>query len=72
MKYRVDNEAQNFQMESWSREVVDQKLQDIMKAVYLQSASAAKKYGDAKNLKDGANIAAFLKVANAMVEQGAV
>jgi glutamate dehydrogenase (NADP+) len=62
--------SQNADFESWTREVVDQKLQDIMVAVHQQCADAAEEYGKAGDLAAGANIAGFVKVANAMVAQG--
>ncbi|MBQ2043154.1 MAG: hypothetical protein II485_08235, partial [Firmicutes bacterium] len=44
----------------------------IMKNIYHNSAKAAKEYGMEGNLVAGANIAGFLKVANAMLAQGVV
>jgi len=64
--------AQNAQMVSWSAECVEGKLNDIMKDIYSQCAECAKQYWEPENLKAGANIAAFLKVAAALREQGAV
>ena len=60
---------------SWTFEEVDAKLHDIMKNIYKNSAAAAKEYGcktaDGKlNLVAGANIAGFLKIADAMKWQG--
>jgi glutamate dehydrogenase (NADP+) len=43
-----------------------------MKSIYKAASGAAAKYGDKKNLVMGANIAGFLKVADAMKWQGAV
>jgi len=43
-----------------------------MKSIYAAASGAAAKYGDKKNLVMGANIAGFLKVADAMKWQGAV
>ena len=57
---------------SWSAEEVDAKLQTIMKNIYEASVSAAKEYGMEGNLVAGANIAGFLKVADAMLAQGVV
>ena len=51
---------------------VDSKREGIMSAVYKQGAFAAQEYGDAGNIQRGANIAGFLKVADAMLEQGVV
>ena len=55
---------------SWSSEEVDAKLKDIMKNIYEASVSAAKEYGMEGDLVAGANIAGFLKVAEAMKAQG--
>ena len=64
--------SQNSMRYSWSFEEVDAKLHDIMKNIYHNSAKAAKEYGMEGNLVAGANIAGFLKVANAMLAQGLV
>ena len=64
--------SQNSMRYSWSFEEVDAKLHDIMKNIYHNSAKAAKEYGMEGNLVAGANIAGFLKVANAMLAQGIV
>ncbi|MBQ6625357.1 MAG: hypothetical protein IIX39_06050 [Clostridia bacterium] len=58
--------------DSRSFEEVDQKLQGIMKDIYKNVAEACAKYGMEDNLVAGANIAGFLKVANAMMAQGIV
>ena len=55
---------------SWSAEEVDEKLRDIMKNIYNNSVKAAEEYGCGYNLVAGANIAGFLKVADAMMQQG--
>ncbi len=55
---------------SWSAEEVDEKLREIMKNIYNNSVSAAEEYGCGYNLVAGANIAGFLKVADAMMQQG--
>jgi glutamate dehydrogenase (NADP+) len=63
--------SQNSQRLSWTREEVDTKLHGIMKAIHQQCV----KYGKEKdwvNYVKGANIAGFIKVANAMLEQGLV
>jgi glutamate dehydrogenase (NADP+) len=57
---------------SWSREEVDQRLHDIMVKVHMQCAETAAKYGQPGNLVMGANIAGFVKVADAMLDQGLV
>ena len=62
--------SQNSQRLSWSFEEVDRKLQDIMENIYKNSAEAAEAYGMPGNLVAGANIAGFLKVADAMKWQG--
>ena len=49
---------------------VDEKLRDIMKNIYTNSVKAAEEYGCGYNLVAGANIAGFLKVADAMMQQG--
>lgn len=62
--------SQNSLRMSWTFEEVDGKLKDIMKNIYYNSKNAADEYGNSGNLIVGANIAGFLKVANAMLEQG--
>ena len=62
--------SQNSIRLSWSFEEVDQKLQGIMTSIYHAAANAAKEYGMEGNLVAGANIAGFLKVAEAMKWQG--
>ena len=64
--------SQNSMRYGWSAEEVDAKLQGIMKNIYESSVAAAKKYGFEGNLVAGANIAGFLKVADAMLAQGVV
>lgn len=56
----------------WSFQEVDSKLKDIMINIYKKSSEAAKKYGFGDNIMAGANIAGFLKVADAMMAQGIV
>jgi len=48
------------------------RLKNIMKNIYKKSSEAAKKYGCEGNLLAGADIAGFLKVADAMIAQGVV
>ena len=55
---------------SWTEEEVDEKLKKIMKNIFNNIDSAAKKYGMDGNLIAGANIAGFLKVAEAMLDEG--
>ena len=62
--------SQNSQRLSWTFEEVDTKLHHIMVNIYHNIASAAKEYGCEGNLVAGANIAGFLKVAEAMKAQG--
>jgi glutamate dehydrogenase (NADP+) len=62
--------SQNSMRYSWSSEEVDAKLHDIMKSIYDNSVAAAKEYGLEGDLVAGANIAGFLKVADAMLAQG--
>ena len=64
--------SQNAMRTTWSFEEVDQRLQQIMKNIYRQSVDAAEAYGVAGNLSVGANIAGFVKVADAMMAQGLV
>ena len=64
--------AQNSSRISWSFEDVDNKLRGIMRDIYESSSAAAEKYGMSGNLVAGANIAGFKKVAEAMLQQGAV
>ena len=54
----------------WTREEVNEKLEGIMKNIYAAAYAASEEYGT--TLQAGANIAGFLKVANAMLDQGAV
>ena len=62
--------SQNSLRMSWSFAEVDEKLHGIMKNIYAAAASAAKEYGCEGNLVAGANIAGFLKIADAMLWQG--
>lgn len=55
---------------SWSAEEVDEKLKGIMKNIFDASVKAAHKYGLGDDLVAGANIAGFIKVADAMLAQG--
>ncbi|GAB6273317.1 MAG: NADP-specific glutamate dehydrogenase [Peptococcaceae bacterium] len=57
---------------SWTFEEVDARLKDIMVTIYRQISQTAREYGCAGDLAAGANIAGFLKVANAMLAQGVV
>lgn len=62
--------SQNSERLSWSFEEVDSKLQGIMINIFHNIDDASKKYGMEKNYVAGANIAGFLKVADAMNAQG--
>ncbi|MBR0143131.1 MAG: NADP-specific glutamate dehydrogenase [Clostridia bacterium] len=62
--------SQNSMRLSWSFEEVDSKLHDIMKGIHRNAYEAAKAYGFEGNYVVGANIAGFLKVAEAMMAQG--
>ncbi|MHC4618711.1 MAG: NADP-specific glutamate dehydrogenase [Planctomycetota bacterium] len=64
--------AQNAMRMSWSREEVDEKLRNIMIAIHKQCYEAAQEYGQPDNLVMGANIAGFVKVADAILDQGLV
>ena len=64
--------SQNAMHYSWSAEEVDEKLKQIMKGIFEDSYKAAKEYGFEGDLIAGANIAGFIKVADAMMAQGAV
>ena len=64
--------SQNSMRISWTREEVDDRLHKIMIAIHKNCLEAAEKYGTPGNLVNGANIAGFLKVANAMLDQGLV
>lgn len=62
--------SQNSMRLSWTIEEVDEKLKMIMKNIYVSSNDAANRFGYPGNLVVGANIAGFLKVADAMVAHG--
>ncbi len=62
--------SQNSLRLSWSAEEVDERLKGIMKGIYENASAAAKEYGMEGNLVAGANIAGFMKVAEAMKAQG--
>ncbi|OMH82553.1 NADP-specific glutamate dehydrogenase [Zancudomyces culisetae] len=64
--------AQNSQRQQWAREMVDERLSTIMKDIFESSLKAARDYGLGDDIQAGANIAGFLKVADAMIEQGIV
>ena len=62
--------SQNSMRLSWTVEEVDERLQNVMKNIYKSCLDAAETYGHPGNLVIGANIAGFLKVADAMVAHG--
>ena len=64
--------SQNSMRLSWTREEVDERLHNIMIAIHNQCYEAAQEYGEPDNLVMGANIAGFVKVADAMLDQGLV
>ena len=64
--------SQNSMRYSWTAEEVDEKLKRIMKDIHDSSAKAAEENGLGYNLVAGANIAGFLKVADAMMAQGLI
>ena len=64
--------TQNFMGTNWTREEVDNKLQEIMRNIHDTCLAAANEYGSPGNYMVGANIAGFLKVANAMKAQGVI
>ncbi len=64
--------SQNSMRLSWSREEVDGKLQQIMKAIHQSCVDASERFGTPGNYVNGANIAGFIKVADAMMDQGVV
>jgi glutamate dehydrogenase (NADP+) len=64
--------SQNSMRMSWTRDEVDQRLHTIMIAIHKTCFETAEKYGTPGNLVNGANIGGFLKVADAMLDQGLV
>jgi glutamate dehydrogenase (NADP+) len=64
--------SQNSMRQAWTREEVDDRLHKIMIAIHKNCFETADSYGTPGNLVHGANIAGFLKVANAMLDQGLV
>ncbi len=61
---------QNDMRMSWSFDEVDKRLKEIMKSIYVASSAAADEYGCPGNFVVGANIAGFVKVADAMLDHG--
>jgi len=64
--------TQNSMRLSWTREEVDTRLQMIMKSIHQTCLNAAEQYGTPGNYMNGANIAGFVKVVDAMIDQGVV
>ncbi len=62
--------SQNSMRLQWTREEVDQRLQQIMRNIYEIGAKYAEKYGNPDDLLMGSNIGGFVKVADAMIDQG--
>ena len=62
--------SQNSLRLSWTFDEVDARLQDIMKGIFHAAYAASKECGVEGNLMVGANVAGFIKVADAMVAQG--
>jgi glutamate dehydrogenase (NADP+) len=64
--------VQSSQRLFWSREEVDAKLREIMRNIHTQCVRSAREFGCEGNYVDGANIAGFIKVAEAMLDQGII
>jgi glutamate dehydrogenase (NADP+) len=64
--------SQNSMRIGWTREEVDNRLQSIMKAIHKSCVEASERFGTPGNYVNGANIAGFIKVADAMLDQGVV
>ena len=64
--------SQNSQRLSWTREEVDNRLRDIMNRIHEACVTTAAEYDQPGNYVVGANIAGFVKVADAMIDQGVV
>lgn len=64
--------SQNGMRMQWSAEKVDEKLQEVMLRILDTAGRTAAEYGDGDNLVMGANIAGFLRVADAMIAQGII
>jgi len=62
--------SQNASMEKWDFDKVDRKLDELMRQIYKRVSLTAKEYGVERNFVDGANIAAFKRVAEAMILEG--
>jgi glutamate dehydrogenase (NADP+) len=64
--------SQNSMRIGWTREEVDTRLQNIMKAIHSACIGASERFGTPGNYVNGANIAGFIKVADTMMDQGVV
>jgi glutamate dehydrogenase (NADP+) len=64
--------AQNSMRLNWPREEVDNRLKIIMRSIHRTCLDAAAEFGTPGNYLVGANIAGFVKVVNAMLDQGLV
>jgi glutamate dehydrogenase (NADP+) len=64
--------SQNSMRMNWPKEEVDRRLREIMKNIHQVCVETAERYGTPGNYVNGANIGGFLKVANAMLDQGLV
>jgi glutamate dehydrogenase (NADP+) len=64
--------AQNSMRYAWTRQELDHRLKLIMKGIHQACLESAKEYGTAGNYIKGANIAGFIKVADAMIDQGII
>jgi glutamate dehydrogenase (NADP+) len=64
--------SQNASMERWSFEEVDTKLHKIMKEIFDKAYDTSEEFGQKGNLLAGANIAGFRKVADSMIDEGAI
>jgi glutamate dehydrogenase (NADP+) len=64
--------AQNASYSSWTRDMVDARLLEIMTGIHRSCVEAAEEYGAPGDYLTGANIAGFRKVADAMLAQGIV
>jgi glutamate dehydrogenase (NADP+) len=64
--------TQNTMRLRWSREEVDSRLKEIMNRIHTDCLSTAEEYGHPGNYVVGANIAGFVRVADAMIDQGLI
>ncbi|MFZ7127776.1 MAG: NADP-specific glutamate dehydrogenase [Desulfobacterales bacterium] len=64
--------AQNRMLLSWSAEEVDQRLRTIMSSIYRKCRETAAEFGSPDNIRMGADITGFLRVVNAMQDQGII